>query len=112
MRVVDEHAYGPPRPGLEQEERLEGFRPCGRETVDVLPEVRASCHAAIVEAGGDGGDAEGGQRGQDNGEEVARGDEPGAEAVVCEAAAELQHGVEVALHLREGKEQDMAAAAV
>jgi hypothetical protein len=42
---------------------------------------------------------------------VAGGDERGAEAVVGQAAAELQHRVEVALRLREGEEEDMAAAA-
>ncbi|KAB8094975.1 hypothetical protein EE612_022502, partial [Oryza sativa] len=112
VRVVHQHAGRPPRGGLGAEEDTQGLRAHIRQPPGVLPGVPAGRHAAGVEAVGDGGDAEGGGRGRDGGENVAGGDERGEEAVVRrEVAAELQDRVDVALRLGESEEEDMAAGA-
>ena len=78
----------------------------------VLGKVGACSHAAVFEAVENGGDAEGAGRGPSRGgEDVAGGDQRGAEAVVREAAAELEHRVGVALCTRYRQEQHVRAAA-
>jgi len=111
VRVVDQHAHGPPIGGLGADQLRQRLRADGLELAPVLVGVGARGHAAVVEAVGDGCHPEGlpGRRG--GGEHVPRGDERGAEAVVGEAAAELEQRVRVALRARAGQEQHVCAAA-
>ncbi|BAS88085.1 Os04g0204150, partial [Oryza sativa Japonica Group] len=113
VRVVHQHARRPPRARLGEEELRQRRRPVSLQGAEVLPGVRERGHAAgVVEAVGDGGHAEGVPRWRRGGEHVLRGDEGGAEAVVREAAPELEHRVGVALRRRERQQEHLPAVVV
>jgi hypothetical protein len=97
--------HRPPIGGLGADQLRQRLRADGLELAPVYVEVGARGRPAVVEAIGDGGHPEGlpGRRG--GGEHVPRGDERGAEAVVGEAAAELEQRVCMALRARVRQEQ-------
>lgn len=75
-----------------------------------MGEVGAPVRAAVIEAVGNGVDAEGAERVRVGGGVDAPGaDERGAEAVVRGAAAELEHRIDVALRARDRPEQHVHA---
>ena len=110
MRVVNQHAHGPPLGGLGPEQLRQRLGADGLQLAPVLAEVGARGCPAVVEAVGDGGHPEGLPWWRGGGENVPRTDERGAEPEVCEAAAELEQRVGVALRSWVRQQQDVRAA--
>jgi hypothetical protein len=109
VRVVHQHADRSALPRLRRDEVRQRLGAHGLETAPVLRGVGTRGRAAVVKAVGDGCHPEwlAGRRG--GGEHVPGGDERGAQAVVGQAAAELEQRVGVALPARVRQQQDVRA---